>query len=109
MFRRYTELKIALSPGQRVVGLHCFNLNVHKVLVEGVPAEVCVLQQLACACSAFQYCWQGGKGRPRPSLPVDIAASFVQALLRCFIHCGQDLRFCSVLSAEACLCFILCH
>ncbi|KAI8462736.1 MAG: hypothetical protein J3K34DRAFT_527522 [Monoraphidium minutum] len=35
----HTELRMSLAAGQATVGLHCFNLRIHEVLVDGVAAQ----------------------------------------------------------------------
>lgn len=37
---RHTELQVLVPRSQASVGLHCFNLDVHRVTVNGMQAEV---------------------------------------------------------------------
>jgi hypothetical protein len=38
---RHTELLVLVPAAQTTVGLHCFNLTVHRVTVNGAAAQVC--------------------------------------------------------------------
>lgn len=38
---RHTELLVLVPASQSSVGLHCFNLTIHRVTVDGVQAQVC--------------------------------------------------------------------
>jgi hypothetical protein len=38
---RRTELRVLVAPGQTAVGLHCCNLDITEVLVDGEAAQVC--------------------------------------------------------------------
>lgn len=37
---RTTAVRVIVPPGQQTVGLHCYNLTIHQVAVNSIPAEV---------------------------------------------------------------------
>eukprot|EP00878_Enallax_costatus_P003022 GHUV01003220.1.p1 GENE.GHUV01003220.1~~GHUV01003220.1.p1 ORF type:complete len:391 (+),score=146.03 GHUV01003220.1:186-1358(+) len=47
LWKGSTELKVLVPPGQQTVGLHCFNLHIQQVTVNGTPAEYTLYQYSA--------------------------------------------------------------